>query len=255
MLRRVTVSLPELSNTAQLGIEQLEALLVALAVRGLAAFRPFARGVRLAPGPTFGEPDRVAEIDDPLVAGKRQKLERMVAWARNRRTCRRRQLLEYLGETDAPERCSGCDVCVPNLDVPWRHERTADVPNPSQLFDPVTVALGLIEANLARADDEERSPLGRGTLRSILLGNAFAVLQREPDPYRRQWKDKRMRSFGQWGLLATLPGRGDAIDRVFKGLLRNGLVEPVSTAVGDGFEYEVLRTTEAGRRRLAGTPT
>lgn len=252
VLRRVTVNLPDLASQAGLSVEQVEALLVALAVRGLAAFRPFARGVRLAPGPAFGDPESVVEMDDPLVAGKRQKLDRMVGWARNRRACRRRQLLEYLGETNAADRCGGCDVCAPDLDVPWAHERMADVPNPSQLFDPVTVALGLIESNIARATDEERSPLGRGTLCSILLGNAFAVLQREPDPYRRKWKDKRMRSFAQWGLLATLPGRGEGINRVFDGLLREGLVEAVSTPVGDGFEYQVLRPTEAGRDRLAG---
>jgi len=253
VMRRVTVNLPDLATGAGIDVEHLEALLVALAVRGLAAFRPFARGVRLAPGPNFAGPDHAVDIDDPLVAGKRRKLDQMVAWARNRRTCRRCQLLEYLGETDTPARCGGCDVCEPALDVPWGHERMADVPNPSQLFDPVTVALGLIDANVARAAEEDRSPLGRGTLRSILLGNAFAVLQREPDPYRRKWKDKRMRSFAQWGLLATLPGRSDAIDRVLDGLLRDGLVETVNTALSDGFEYQVLRTTEAGQRRLTGT--
>jgi len=36
----------------------------------------------------------------------------------NTRGCRRRRLLEYFGETDAPERCDWCDRCTPDLFSP-----------------------------------------------------------------------------------------------------------------------------------------
>ena len=84
------------------------------------------------------------------------------------------------------------------------------------------MALELIEANVARARDEGRGPLGRQTLRAILLGNAFAILRHVREPYLRGWKDRRLRSFRQWGLLASFPGRGEAVEQLFERLVGRG---------------------------------
>jgi hypothetical protein len=248
----MTLELP--SRAREIGVEPevLDRALVELAVRGLASYRPFGRAIRCSPGPRFGEGRVDLAADDPLVEGKRDKLELMLAFAQSDRTCRREALLKYLGQPyRKPERgCGGCDVCGATADVPWRNERLADVPNPSLLFDHERVTLELIDANIARAAEEKRAPLSRQTLRAILLGNAYAVLKHVREPYLRSWKDRRLRSFRQWGLLATLPGRGEAIDKLFDKLIRKGWVAEEQLPQGSEFSYRFLSPTEAGLRHL-----
>jgi hypothetical protein len=226
-------------------VEEVDMALTALAKSELATYRPFARAVRLDAGPRFRQPLAPVLADDPLIEGKREKLQRMVAYAQDGRHCRRATLLRYLGERHLPD-CAGCDVCQPDLAVPWANERPADVPNPALLFDAPTVALALIEANVGRAELERRSPLGRQALKCILLGNAYPVLKRETDAYMRKWKDRRLRSFDQWGLLASLPRRGEAIESLFDRLMAQGLVEPADGGGDEDFRYQFLRPTGAG---------
>src|SRR5262249_52278049 len=142
--------------------------------------------------------------------------------------------------------CGGCDVCGAAVDVPWKNERLADVPNPTLLFDPERIALELIDTNIARADEERRAPLGRQTLRAILLGDAYTVLKHIRETYLRWWKDHRLRSFRQWGLLATLPGRGEAIEELFGRLIRQGWVEERQVSLGAEQSYTCLYPTEEG---------
>ncbi len=156
--RRMTVELPSWAREIGVEPEVLDRALVELAVRGLASYRPFGRAIRCSPGPRFAEDRLDLAADDPLIKGKQAKLQRMLAFARSDRTCRREALLKYLGQTyRKPEGgCGGCDVCGATADVPWRNERLADVPNPSLLFDHERVTLELIDANVARAAEERQ---------------------------------------------------------------------------------------------------
>jgi hypothetical protein len=252
VMRRATVSIAALAHAASMTPEAVDGLLAMLAVRGMAAYRPFERAMRLAPGAKFEIGAIAAGLDEPLIQGKHLKLKRMVEYASNRTICRRAMLLRYLGQENVSERCHGCDVCVPSLEKPWSHERVADIPNPSELFDPTRVALNLIDSNMARAREEERGPLGRVTLKCVLLGNAYPIIQRETDPYLRTWKDRRLRSFHEWGLLASIPRGGEAIEEVFDRLVREGLVEERQGGDGSDFSYSYLSTTERGYRVLSG---
>ena len=161
-------------------------------------------------------------------------------------------LLEYLGQQyrRPASGCGGCDVCGATVDVPWRDERLADVPNPTLQFDPERVALELIDANIGRAEEEKVRPLGRQTLRAILAGNAYMVLKHVREPYLRSWKDHRLRSFRQWGLLATLPGRGEAIEELFDRLIEKGRVEERQVSMGVEQNYRCLYPTDPGLRYL-----
>jgi ATP-dependent DNA helicase RecQ len=254
--RRTTLNLPLRSQ--EIGIEPaaLDKALVELAVRGLASYRPFGRSMRCSPGPHFSTSRFALSSDDPLIEGKRTKLEQMLSFARSDKRCRREVLLEYLGQPyRKPEcGCGGCDVCGAVAEVPWRDERLADVPNPTLLFDPERVALELIDANIARAEEERRAPFGRQTLRAILLGNAYAILKHVPEPYLRSWKDRRLRSFRQWGLLATLPGRGEAVDEILERLTQKGWAEERQLTQGD-LRYGCLYPTDAGLRYLLAIDT
>ncbi len=252
VMRRLTLALPVLASSAGLAVEQVDHLLSTLAVRNLAAYRPFARGNRYAPGPRFLMPLEATQLDAAATQRRYTKLSRMVDYATNRTLCRRKILLEYLGERDVPEHCSSCDICEPGMSLPWSHERMADVPNPSTLFDPERVALSLIEANIARAEEEKRAPHSRATLRCVLLGNAYPILMREQSPYMRTWKDRRLRSFPEWGLLASLSNPGQTIEKVFDLLIKKNQVEEVTGGREGEFTYTFLRLTDAGQRAVVG---
>jgi ATP-dependent DNA helicase RecQ len=246
--RRTVLNVPRWSSEIGIEPEILDHALVELAVRGLASYRPFGRSVRCSPGPNFSTSWFGLGSDDLLIQGKREKLESMLAFARSDGNCRREVLLEYLGQPyrKPASGCGGCDACGAAAEVPWKDERLADVPNPTLLFDPERVALELIDTNIARADEERRAPLGRQTLRAILLGNAYTVLKHVREPYLRSWKDHRLRSFRQWGLLATLPGRGEAIEELFGQLVQKGWAQERQVSLGAEQSYPCLYPTEKG---------
>lgn len=245
--RRVNIDLGETAAALSTQPETLERLFVVLASAGIATFRPMARCSRYRPGSAYSDHIQAARINETFAARRRDKLHVMVSYASSRRQCRRQVLLGYLGQSEVSDRCSNCDVCRVPPRLPWSGERLADLPNPSQLFEPHTVALQLIEANVARAQDERRNPLGRHTLKCVLSGNAYSVVSRERDPWLRKWKDQRLRAFPQWGLLSSLPRREFAIDRVFETLIARGLVSQAQSPLEDGAAYGWLQLTERGR--------
>ncbi|WP_406699472.1 RecQ family ATP-dependent DNA helicase [Singulisphaera sp. Ch08] len=256
--RRETVEVPRWAAEIGVEAEQLDRILASLAVRGHVNYRPFGRALRFSPGPHFGATPPRLRAGDPLIDGKYDKLDQMLAYARSTTGCRRRTLLEYLGQAMplAMSGCGSCDACGATGDVPWKDERLADVPNPSLLFDPERVALELIEANVARAREENRAPLSRQTLRSILLGNAYGVLRHVREPYLRDWKDRRLRSFRQWGLLASLPGRGVAIETLFDRLVGLGWATNQSFEGADAaMTYTYLGLTDMGLHHVLSSTT
>ena len=252
---RQTVDVPHWASEIGVEVGLLDRSLAGLSVLGLVNYQPFGRALRYTPGPRFGPTPPELHGDDPLIAGKFAKLERMLAYGRSsgRSGCRRATLLRYLGqEYDPPlAGCGGCDACGVSAEVPWKDERLADVPNPSLLFDPDRVVLELIEANASRAREERRAPLGRQTLVAVLLGNAYAVLRHVQEPYLRAWKDRRLRSFRQWGLLASLPGGSASVAESFDKVVGIGWAREERGGFGDaGTTYTYLVPTEGGLRHL-----
>jgi hypothetical protein len=116
--------------------------------------------------------------------------------------------------------------------------------------------LELIEANASRAREERRAPLGRATLGAVLLGNTYAVLRHVQEPYLRAWKDRRLRSFRQWGLLASLPGGAASVAEAFDRVVGLGRAREESGGFGDaGTTYTYLVPSEAGLRHLLTAAT
>lgn len=63
-------------------------------------------------------------------------------FARNRTSCRRNWMLDYLGASRAPEPCGACDVCNPGLPRPWQdHQITGEQMAEAIPVEPVIEAL------------------------------------------------------------------------------------------------------------------
>lgn len=63
-------------------------------------------------------------------------------FARNRTSCRRNRMLDYLGASRAPEPCGACDVCNPGLPRPWQdHQITGEQMAEAIPVEPVIEAL------------------------------------------------------------------------------------------------------------------
>lgn len=63
-------------------------------------------------------------------------------FARNRTSCRRNRMLDYLGASRAPEPCGACDVCNPGLPRPWQdHQITGEQIAEAVPVEPVIEAL------------------------------------------------------------------------------------------------------------------
>lgn len=63
-------------------------------------------------------------------------------FARNRTSCRRNRMLDYLGASRAPEPCGACDVCDPGLPRPWQdHQITGEQIAEAIPVEPVIEAL------------------------------------------------------------------------------------------------------------------
>ena len=63
-------------------------------------------------------------------------------FARNRTSCRRNRMLDYLGASRAPEPCGACDVCNPDLPRPWQdHQITGEQMAEAVPVEPVIEAL------------------------------------------------------------------------------------------------------------------
>ena len=209
--------------------------------------------MRFSPGPLFGATPPGLRADDPLIAGKYAKLERMLAYARSTAGCRRRTLLDYLGQHVAPSvtGCGGCDACGVTVESRGRMNAWPTSPTHLSSSTPSGSRLELIEANVACARDEGRDPLGRQTLRDILPGNAYALLRHVREPYLRDWKDRRLRSFRQWGLLASFPGRGEAIEQLFDRLIGHGWATNQRVGGADApMTYTYLGLTDTGLQHV-----
>lgn len=247
--QRETVDMRSLSKALCASLTKLDSVFEALSATDVLRYRPWERGPILRPGPACDR-NKIKLPTDVLdyERRRRSKLMEMVSYCSSNRICRRETILRYLGENYTGP-CGNCDVCAPMKVLPWSSLRRRDVPNPAQFFDPSFVILQIVEENLARAERDGKPPYGRSTLKHILTGNEFMAVGNEPDPYRRSWRRRRVRSFPQWGLLSSLRSKDREIDESIDALVKNEMIEPVEIN-DNGFGYSCLRLTAVGKRAL-----
>ena len=184
---------------------------------------------------TTTEPDwgRLKRLIGERRAAVLQRAEQARAFARGSPACRRRQMLRYLGESDAPadtaSGCGACDACTPELPRPWRDapidpEDAADLVR--QEAEPVTLIL---------VDGVEGGRWSRRNLERALRGAGGG-----PHPLHA-----RLRTHGCYGRLSLLDE--PEIHKLIDELIDEGWVEEYTP---ESREYQSLRLTAEGRRTV-----
>ncbi len=139
----------------------------------------------------------------------RKRLEQMVAFC-NLSTCRRRYVIEYLGEEWPEQDCGGCDVCL----------------SPQEEYDATETAQKLLSAVIRTGET-----FGAAYIIRVLLGSA----------------DKRIREYGhdQLSVFGIVRDQSrEELHQLVNALLSRGLL------AGSGGQYPTLQVTPQGRQFL-----
>lgn len=211
--------------------------------------------------------------DAPTKQNQSRHLDQMLAFCESV-TCRRRFLLEYFGETEAPENCGNCDVCL----------------DPPALWD-ATIAAQMLLSTVIRTQNERDRKYAAGQHIDVLLGvSSERTTQMRLDELStwgigKEWSATQWRSVvrhliavglleaqGKWGVLwpkdsakTVLRGedrvlmREEVITRVTSGGSRQRQTPKRSAAATDlsAEQYELferLREWRAAEAKEQGVP-
>lgn len=247
----VNIDLMALVREYNCEISELETALFHLADDSILTFRPYSRGCILKPGKNLRKYslDQYDKYDKQRLI-REEKFNRMIEYSRNTKKCRRYLLLSYLGEKNPPEKCDSCDICNPNLKVPWHDLTPSGIPPFDQLFDHGRVLLELVRANQVRSRIDNKPPYGDTTLGYILIGNDYIPCKSITNPYFREWRRRRIRSFQQWSLLRTIQGGHRAVMSLFDKLETHGFLKRAQHIFEGGGAYWVPELTSRGGQSL-----
>lgn len=244
-----TVDLGEVAGATQEDIASIEAALLAAARSGDIVYRPFRRQAVIDV-----KPDVIVNSPDTSVVSTRMfaKLEAMIEYAVDRRTCRQVTICEYLGEK-TPRPCGVCDVCDPEFPRPWLDVPLDEIPVPDRLLDPEVVCLYAIRWNESEVS-AGRAPYGRSALELLLAGDSFN-LGRYVQGAERARRVRRAQASPYWAALQLLTNPLPRIKATIDDLLAEGALITAQYEIRIGSEvgptiYSYLVLADAGRARL-----
>lgn len=237
----------------------IDGLLTGLSAQGWAVYRPWDRGyvVQALEKLTSGAQARLSDAEvNALRRAMRRNLRRMVRYAESLGpgNCRRRFILQHFGETLDKHPMPCCDLCHPDMPLPWRDVPSEAITELPIEVDPAYVALRAVAWNESLREGRYTQPYTETTLSRILCGNAFAAARHEADPVRRLRRMKRLEASPFYGVLQGLRGGERAVKDILIRLRREGYtrLEPITfTSSEDGqvtYQAPVLR--EKGRRQI-----
>ncbi len=257
--RGVQLDLLAISQTLGVNPLEVDAQLTALSSRGWVLYRPWERGYALEPlerltgGPLLGPTESEMES---VTRAMVHKLECMMRYAESLGPgdCRRRFILEYFGEQGIHQQVACCDLCDPDMDVPWQQVPSEEFLDLTAVVDPAYVVLRAVEWNERLRDIPYRQPYGLETLVHILSGNVFAAVREEKDPQRRQRRMKGMEDSPYCGALRGLKGGERVIARIVEQLRDGGYIRlqdvPFASTTDGARTYRACFLDDKGQRQI-----
>ena len=237
----------------------LDHLLNELSGKGWAVYRPWDRGYILEAQEKLRSGEKISiektEVEG-LVRQMLKNLQRVIRYAENLGAgdCRREHVVRYFDETLETHPSPCCNLCQPNLPVPWRDIPSEDVPDLPNTVNPDYMILRAIQWNESLNESQYAKPYTEGTLAKILQGNAFAAAQFEKDPVKRLRRIRRLESSPFYNTLQGLRGGEKNILEAIQKLESMGLVrrQLIAFTTGDNedVQYTAPILSETGRQRI-----
>jgi ATP-dependent DNA helicase RecQ len=223
---------------------EVDHLLNRLAQQGELIYRSFSRGSSFTPGERASDQTTVGEAASTFqerFAQFNSRLKDIIRFSdlsSARGECRAAFLVNYLtGDTQGQSmRCGKCDLCAPEYSLPWSVAAVA-APEPLQIEPTMAV--------LEVARDHE-AQYGIGTLKKILLGEAFGI--QDGERYSLSAYARNSQHFG------VLRGKltHEKLQQHFDSLIATGHLSVVERQRLSGGTYCAIRLTDRGRDILAG---
>jgi ATP-dependent DNA helicase RecQ len=236
----------------------LDHLLTELSSKGLAVYRPWDRGYILEAQEKFlgGQSVSLNKTEiDALVRRMLKNLQRVIHYAENLGAgdCLREHVVKYFDEVLESRPAPCCNLCHPNMPLPWQDVPSEEVPDLPAAVNPEYVVLQAIQWNESLLEGEYTKPYTEGTLAKILKGNAFAAAKSELDPVKRLRRIRRLESSPYYSVLQGLRGGEKAIVVMIDCMAGLGLVHrqsiSFSTPEGD-VTYLAPILSQAGVERV-----
>lgn len=252
----------DLLNTAQaIRVDPilLDQVLMKVSAKGWAVYRPWDRGYILEPLEKLGQADnaRLTQTDvTRLQQALNRNLRQMIQFAESLGAgdCRRGYILRHFDETPSARPSPCCDLCHPNMPLPWQDVPSEEVTDLPAEVNPKYAILRTMEWNESLNSGSFTKPYTEKTLAYILGGNTYPAVSHETDPVRKQRRIRRLEASPYFGTLQGLSGGEAKIIELMADLKEQGYIQslvieftqPDATQV----QYNAPILTEKGKEQI-----
>ncbi len=258
LAERAAIPLQLIEASQQIGLppQALDELLYWLSGEELLIYRPFERGFVLEPQPKLWDGSRfdVAAYDAGRIRQEMQtRLAEMRRYAERLRAgdCYRQTALAYFGAPKPPTRKNECcNLCDPNLDLPWRDVTPVDFAALEEVLDARYILLQAIHWNQTLEDQPYRAPYGARSLGYLLTGNRYMLGKDQRDAAKRARRVAQAESSPYFGALELVSNKEEAIQAYLDELVDKGLVGLKTRQFEDGGNYHYPVLLPDGEERL-----
>ena len=249
---RRDVLLNILETAQKLGIDpvELEDFLTELSGKGWATYRRYDRGYVLEALEKLQRKQQIT-LEDAEVQAVRAEMEKnlkaMQKYAEQLRAgdCRRKYLLSHFGEALTERRRPCCDLCDPNMELPWREVSVEEVREAVHVLDPSYIALRVVEWN-----EKLPYPFGVEALKQILLGDEYALMQRFADEQQRKARLRRAQECPWFGAMRGAKNARQKVAHSFDALEKQGYIKVVQREFPGRGSYATFFLTPKGRESI-----
>jgi ATP-dependent DNA helicase RecQ len=256
--RGVTLDLLKIAEEISCDPLVVDRLLTELAGKGWVVYRPWDRGYILHAEEKLisGEAITINRTEvEKLMRQMLKNLQQVIRYAENLGSgdCRREYVLKYFDETLQHRLSCCCDLCHPNMSVPWKDVQLEEVPDLPATINPEYAILQAIRWNESLLEEQYQKPYTETTLAKILKGNAFAAAKSETDPVRRLARIRRLEASPYYGALQGVRGGEKTILAMIDQMTGLGFVQrqPISFATPEGeITYSAPILSQVGRERV-----
>jgi hypothetical protein len=215
------------AQTIQADPIEIDQLLTELSAKGWAVYRPWERGyiLELLDKLTEGVQAKLSEADvGTFQQAMRRNLKQMVQFAEKLGPgdCRREFILKHFDENLQARPTPCCDLCNPNLLLPWQDVPSEEIPSLPAEVNPGYIALRAVEWNETLRSRQFTKPYTETTLAHILKGNAYAAALHEQDPVKKLRRIKRLEASPYYGVLQGIKGGEKTILQILSKLRNDG---------------------------------